>query len=251
MHLHGYDITAVPHAEGWTAYRRLLRDATVVVHSRFAAGLVRTGLGVEPVLVPYDPSPRFASPDRPDQWSAPLRLLFIGRLVPEKGADLAVDALARLHGERPHLDSRLTVIGDGPARPAVRDRARRLAVEDRVRFVGALAHDQVVRAMADHDILLVPSRPSPSGWIETFGLVAAEGVLSGMGVVASRSGGLPEAVGSAGALVEPDDPAALASGVKRLLDQASPASISATARARGRAGTGDQYDRVARELLGR
>lgn len=247
--LHGYDITEVPRGEGWAAYRRLLAGATVIVHSHFAAGQVRAGLGVEPVLVPYGPSPRFAPTRRLDHWSAPLRLLFVGRLVPEKGAELAVEALARLRRDRPRLDPHLTVIGEGPAGPAVRERARRLAVADQVRFSGVRTHGEVARAMAGHDVLLVPSRPSPSGWVEAFGLAAAEGVRSGLAVVASRTGGLPEAVAPAGVLVEPDDAAALAAGVEHLLDHRSPASISAAAGAMGPDGTGDHYDCVARTLL--
>jgi glycosyltransferase involved in cell wall biosynthesis len=246
--LHGYDITEVPHAEGWVTYRRLLAGATVIVHSRFAAGRVQTGLGVQPVLVPYDPAPAFAPVDRPDHWSAPLRLLFGGRLVPEKGADLAVEALARLRRDRPDLDPALTVVGRGPAEPAVRARARELAVEDRVRFAGALPHDEVARTMAEHDVLLVPSRSSSSGWVEAFGLVAAEGTRSGLGVVVTRSGGLPEAVGPSGVVVEPADGAALAAGVAELLDRSNPAVLSAAAPS-GRSRTGERYDRVARGLL--
>jgi len=71
--LHGFDLTAVPRAEGWAGYRRALGDATVVVHSRFAAELVAEGMGRPPTVVTYRPPPRSVA--RADAWPHPLRLL--------------------------------------------------------------------------------------------------------------------------------------------------------------------------------
>lgn len=249
--LHGFDLTEVPHRDGWDAYRRLRTGATVVVHSEFAAGLVRDGLGIEPERVPLAPAAVFRPTTRADHWVSPLRLLFVGRLVPQKGPTVAVEALARLHDWRPDLDARLTVIGDGPDSAAVRSTGARLGLTERLTLQGPAGRSEVAEAMADHDVLLVPSRPSASGWVEAFGLTAAEGVASGMGVVASRLGGLPEAVGGLGVLVDPDDADALAGGVVDLLAGATPAARAEAARRppNDPDRTAAAYDRLSRSLL--
>lgn len=249
--LHGFDLTEVPRRDLWGAYRRLRTGATVVVHSEFAAGLVRDGLGIEPERVPLAPAAVFRPAIRPDHWGSPLRLLFVGRLVPQKGPTVAVEALSRLHDRRPDLDARLTVIGDGPDSAAVRSTGARLGLTERITLQGPAGRSEVAEAMADHDVLLVPSRPSESGWVEAFGLTAAEGVASGMGVVASRLGGLPEAVGGLGVLVDPDDADALAGGVVDLLAGATPAARAAAAhRPPDDADrTAAAYDRLSRSLL--
>ncbi len=131
----GFDLTEVPATEGWSAYRRLLAGQRVVVHSRFAADQVRAGLGVEPTLVRSPVAPTFVPVERPRHWATPLALLFVGRLVPEKGADVAIEAVDLLDQRRSTLGAQLTIVGDGPERQALEDLARGRPVE----FTGALA----------------------------------------------------------------------------------------------------------------
>jgi glycosyltransferase involved in cell wall biosynthesis len=118
-------------------------------------------------------------------------LLFVGRLVSDKGVDILLEALAVLarRGLRPPL----TIVGEGPDRERLEDQSRSLELGTQVRFLGALVGDELVRVMNSHQILVVPSR-----YNEPFGIVALEGLACGCEVVASRGGGLSEAVGPCG-----------------------------------------------------
>jgi len=144
------------------------------------------------------------------------RLLCVGRLVPRKGVDTVIAALARIHG------AELLVVG-GPARedlavdPEVR-RLRRAArdagVADRVRFLGGVPSDAVPPLMADSDLVLT------GAWYEPFGITPVEAMSCGVPVVATDVGGHRDTVvaGSTGERVPPRDPATMAVAVQRLLD---------------------------------
>jgi glycogen synthase len=118
-------------------------------------------------------------------------LLFIGRLVSDKGADVLLDALGRLAGEG--LEPRLAVVGDGPERPRLEEQARRLGIAGRVDFLGTRVGRELVEILNRHRILVVPSR-----YAEPFGIVALEGIACGCLVAGSARGGLPEAIGPCG-----------------------------------------------------
>ena len=138
--------------------------------------------------------------------SGPTRVLAAGRASSEKGFDVLLDALAR-----PELaDLRCTLVGEGPARPDLERRAA--ALGDRVTLLPALPRRELFRLVQDHHVVAVPSRR------EGLGLFALECLALGRQVVASDVGGLPEVVRGAGdgALVPPDDPAALAQALASL-----------------------------------
>jgi glycogen(starch) synthase len=130
-------------------------------------------------------------------------LLFLGRLVSDKGVDVLLDALGLLagRGARPGL----TVVGDGPERPALEAQARRLGLGKQVRFLGNRHGEEVVRLLNAHRILVVPSR-----YDEPFGIVALEGIACGCLVIGSRGGGLKEAIGRCGSTFRNGDPGELA-----------------------------------------
>ncbi len=146
-------------------------------------------------------------------WEPPL-LLCMGRMVPEKGFDVAIEALARVHAQIP--EARLVITGDGPERTSLECRAEALGVADRTEFLGWVAADQLPNVLDRSTIMLVPSR----GGVELFGLVAAEAALAGRPVVAARTGGLSEVVldGRTGLLVPADDSDAMANAVTQLLE---------------------------------
>ena len=131
-------------------------------------------------------------------------LLFVGRLVSVKGVDVALKALSELDPTYT-----LTICGDGDERGALEALAGRLGIADRVTFRGWVSHDELSDIARQSSIQLVPSR------YEAFGIVALEAIATGCPVVASDTGGLPEAVGRCGVLVAPDDPEALAGGIER------------------------------------
>ncbi len=151
-------------------------------------------------------------------------LLFAGRLEPLKGADTLLGAVAKL-GEDPRFDDVVTLVigedsGDGAAAGGERRRLEAVAGDSgmaaRVRFLGAVEHEDLADYYALADICVVPSRT------ETFGLVALEAQALGTPVVASAVGGLTEIVedGTTGLLVADRDPDAFAWAIAMLLDDA-------------------------------
>lgn len=148
----------------------------------------------------------------------PPRLLCVGRLVAMKGFDVAIDALARLH-RAGHSTVRLTIAGDGPERMALEARVRNAGLDASVDFVGWRSPAEVRALMLDASLVVMPSRTTGMDYTEGLGIVALEAAEAGRAVVASRAGGLPEAVvdGVTGMLVEPDDDEALAAAVGALL----------------------------------
>lgn len=150
-------------------------------------------------------------------------LVFVGRLVSDKGADLLVEALGRLaaSGLRP----RLTLVGDGPERSGLETLARRLGVDGQIEMTGWRAGEELVEILNRHVILVVPSR-----YQEPFGVVALEGIACGCVVVGSSGGGLPEAIGPCGVTFPNGDVAALAEALRRLLeDRGAVAALAAQA----------------------
>jgi glycosyltransferase involved in cell wall biosynthesis len=137
-------------------------------------------------------------------------LVFVGRLVSDKGVDLLLAALGRL--ARRGIEPRLTVVGDGPEAPHLREEAERLGIASRVDFTGTRTGEDLVRLLNQHRILVVPSR-----YNEPFGIVALEGIACGCVVVGSEGGGLAEAMGGHGFTFPNGDVAALADLLARLL----------------------------------
>jgi glycosyltransferase involved in cell wall biosynthesis len=135
-------------------------------------------------------------------------LVFVGRLVSEKGIDLLLRALTR-------VDARLTIVGSGPEEHSLRDLATKLGLYEQVTFVGPKQANEVAEILNQHRILVVPSR-----YDEPFGVVALEGIACGCVVVGSRGGGLPEAIGPCGVTVTNGDVAALANALRKLLQSA-------------------------------
>lgn len=118
-------------------------------------------------------------------------LIFVGRLVSDKGVDLLIAALARLAEEG--LRPRLTVVGNGPEMRALRAQAASSGLAAQVEFTGLRTREELVRLLNGHRILVVPSR-----YNEPFGVVALEGIACGCAVVGSSGGGLREAIGPCG-----------------------------------------------------
>jgi glycosyltransferase involved in cell wall biosynthesis len=150
-------------------------------------------------------------------------LIFVGRLVSDKGADLLVHALKRLEGRG--LRPSLTIVGDGVERGALGALCASLCLGSAPDFVGWKTPAQTAKLLCRHKILVVPSR-----WQEPFGIVALEGIACGCAVVGSSGGGLPEAIGPCGALFPNGDAAALAEALHGLLsDSAQRESLAANA----------------------
>jgi len=157
----------------------------------------------------------------------PPTVLFLGRLSPQKGFDLGIEAYALLAKNHPRV--RLLIAGDGSDRAALSARCQELGIGHRVEFLGWVAPDAVPDVINRATVVALPSR-----W-EPFGLVALEAAALARPVVASRVDGLLETVvhGVTGLLVPPADVAAFASALATLLDDVERGTkMGLTARAR-------------------
>jgi glycosyltransferase involved in cell wall biosynthesis len=139
-----------------------------------------------------------------------LELVFLGRLLDDKGLDLLLETLAALRSEG--LRPRLTVVGSGPAEARLRAQSAQLALDEQVNFTGMKKGAELVALLNRHQLMVVPSRAH-----ETFGLVALEGIACGCVVVGAQSGGLPEAIGACGVTFPPGDGATLTQTIAGLL----------------------------------
>jgi glycosyltransferase involved in cell wall biosynthesis len=164
-------------------------------------------------------------------------LLFVGRPLPDKGLDTLIEAVKPML--RDH-DTSLLVVGaqndgtasnPGPGAEFVKCVKQALAADrlsHAVRWLGW--RDDVGRLMASADVLVHPTRH------EGFGLVLAEALATGLPVVASNVGGIPEVVaGTDSILVPPDDVAALQEAVQRVLNRTSEEAEAARQKGRARA----------------
>jgi glycogen(starch) synthase len=146
----------------------------------------------------------FQSPERPRD------LIFIGRLVSDKGVDVLIEALSILR--EAGIRTQLTVAGEGPERARLEKQISKLGLESRVEFIGKQSSSELAEILNRHRILVVPSR-----WPEPFGIVALEAIACGCVAVGSANGGLPEAIGPCGVTFPNGDPRALADVLAGLL----------------------------------
>ncbi len=185
---------------------------------RFVARFVTRNLGVSRAVA-ASVSPQcaiIANPYR-DDWFAvdptiarDRELVFLGRLVSDKGADILLNALARLKttGTTPTL----SIIGSGPDEAALRTQVENLGLTAQVSFLGKRTGPDLVRELNRHRIMVIPSR-----WSEPFGLIALEGLACGLVPLGSDDGGLVDAIGPCGPLFTRGDEADLAEKLRDLL----------------------------------
>jgi glycogen(starch) synthase len=197
------------------AVRRLLGSAAAVVtvSEYLKTGVARAmpELCSKLVLIPNSlPAPELPPARLPLH---PPVLLCLGRLVHEKGVDLALRAFAILRSRG--SPARLVIAGDGEERMNLEALSHALGLSAHVTFTGWVPPAAVAGLINEATMLIVPSR-----WDEAFGLVNLQAAQMGRPVVAARTGGIPEVVlhGLTGLLVEREDVTGLADAVGNLLD---------------------------------
>ena len=168
----------------------------------------------------------------------PSRLLYVGRISPEKGLHVLMDAFDALFAERPGLQ--LTLVGEEASPPpemlvrlAGDEKTRQLesfyagsylaalrarlspAAAEHVHFTGAVPYAQVAEQYRDADMFVFPS------YMEAFGMPLAEALASGLPAIGARTGGIVDIIddGVTGLLVESGDTAGLIGALRRLLDE--------------------------------
>jgi glycosyltransferase involved in cell wall biosynthesis len=141
-----------------------------------------------------------------------LDLVFLGRLVSEKGVNLLLEAVRELKDQQ--LFPTLTIIGTGPQACQLQELRDRLELEDQVNFSGVKQGRELVELLNRHKVLVVPST-----YAEPFGIVALEGIACGCVIVGSSGGGLTEAIGPCGVTFRNGDVRSLAQTLARILRQ--------------------------------
>lgn len=265
--LHGGDLLVLQHqihrsAVKWRAARALLASASVLVaNSEWTRGLCQAVLRELQLdttdgrvrRVPLGTDPEFFRPGVPaDQVReryglGPGRwILSVAGLVPHKGIDTVLRALALLDG--PESDVSYAVVGEGEGRRPIEALIRELALGERVRLLGGVPDADLPALYNLASVYVGASRRTPLS-VEGFGIALAEAASCGRPVVAGRSGGIPEAVkdGVTGILVDAEKPGEVAEAIRRLLRDPALAERLGAA---GRKAIVDYYnwERVAADL---
>jgi glycosyltransferase involved in cell wall biosynthesis len=153
----------------------------------------------------------------PQDLVIPPTFIFLGRLVGTKGVDILIGAAHKL--KQQGCIFRVRIIGDGPDREILQQKAAIGGLSGCMEFLGYLPDRQVQEALAGAVAVVMPSLAG-----EVFGLVAAENMLRGRLVIASDIGALREVVGEAGLLFPPGDEIALMQCMQQVLEDASRAA---------------------------
>jgi teichuronic acid biosynthesis glycosyltransferase TuaC len=222
---HGSDVALLERLPFGAAFaRHLARSGASLV---FASADLRTrfarlcGWPIEALSAAVEPAPfdetlfrRRTAAERADvreRLAGGRRLVLgVGRLVPVKGFEVLVRAVARLPRPRP----RLVLLGDGPEGPALLARAARAGVD--LHLPGSVPRAAVADWMAAANLYVQPSVPLPSGRAEGMPVAVREALAIGVPVIASAVGGLPE-FGPLLTLVPPGEPAALSRAIAAFL----------------------------------
>src|SRR5262249_29118751 len=157
--------------------------------------------GVDPEAF-HPAAPGSKSPDRA------LTVGYVGRMLPGKGLNVLVEALSKLKDE----NWRLSLVGDGPECGITRQRLRECDLADRAVFTGSIAYEDVPELFRRLDILVMPTQTT-SRIREQFGRVLVEAMASGVAVIGSTCGAIPEVIDNAGIVFAEGDAGELASGL--------------------------------------
>jgi len=217
---HGYDFSTLPRQEGKGMYEKLFQTAdAVTVNSQFTRQEVEK-LGCPPGLIDLlrvglDPG-RFRFKERSRKPEEPFRVLTVGRLVPIKGHAYVIQAVGRLKEQGTGIC--LDIVGDGPEKDALSNLIRELKLEDAVVLHGSQTGPGIEQLL-DRAHLFVLGSVNIEGDQEGQGLALQEAQATGLPVIATNHGALPEglAAGDSGFLVPEGDAGCLAERINYLV----------------------------------
>ena len=226
---HGSDIT-VGYRPGKRMYGSLWRNGDrFTANSRFTAErMIADGCPQDRISMwPMGASEAFFQPCRRPE-TRELHLVGVGRLVPVKGWDIAIQALA-LTPSHCHLN----IVGGGAEQAGLEALATKLGVQARVHFHGPQPRQAVVGMMQRCHVFLLPGRVAADGSTEAQGVVIAEAQAAGLPAIVGNLGGMPDSIvdGSTGFLTRPGDASDIAAKIMRIdADRGELAAMSHRAR---------------------
>lgn len=223
IHCHGTDVLSLPFRD--KVYREhllaLAKDANVfyLSNTQFLKDhMVTLGLPEEKIFISQNAvSPGFVQPQDVKcrdlvSEEATFRILSVGRLIRWKGHRYLIEAIA-LYQKQNRRPVELTIVGEGDERNHLTQLVEDLGLQGQVEFKGLMSHEDVARQMAEHDLFIQPSIVDPdTRQCESFGMTVLEAIASGLPVIVTETGGMPELLGGASdwaKVVPPADPTAL------------------------------------------
>lgn len=207
---------STPTRRGVWAKKLLLRRAKqITATSRFLADATANFApkGKEIHVIPFGIDCNMFKREHQDTEDKTIHIGFIKHLTPKYGPDYLIKAMPMILKECPQVD--LTMVGHGRMENYLKSLSVNLGIQKHVRFTGYIQYSQVPRVLAGIDVFVMPSVEDS----ETFGVAAIEAQAMEIPVVASKVGGVPEAVldGETGLLVEPKNIEDLASAIIKLI----------------------------------
>jgi len=201
-------------------------DAALARSEAAATVLRRRGFGGRVRVIPHGVDTQTFSPAVPPAGGDPV-VGFVGALTVQKGVATLLEALARLG---PGV--RCVIVGDGPERGRLETLARKLGIGRKVEFAGALPHARIPAVLRGMSVFVLPAQTVP-GCQERFGRVLAEAMATGLPVVGTDSGEIPNVIGDAGLVVPERDAEALARALGEIVaDREKARALGARARHR-------------------
>ena len=181
-------------------------------------------------------------------------ILFVGRLIDWKGVNILVSSMKKVRDTV--RNARLVIVGDGPERKSLADRVKELGLEDSVTFTGQVSGMELKDYYSRASVFVLPSI-TVNNQTEGLGVVLLEAMASGVPVIGSNTGGIPDIIedGVNGLLVQPGDPKALADAIIRifedrdLADRFREAGIKTVSERFSWDRIGDQFTMVYQEVL--
>ncbi|MGB3553061.1 MAG: glycosyltransferase [Jannaschia sp.] len=217
---HGRDVSVEYRRNRLAKYKGLFADGDLhlTVNAPFADCLVAGGAPRDRVETHHLGVPVARYPFSPTAPGAPLRLVTVARLVPKKGLNFAIAALKRLRDTQPEIDWSFDIGGEGPIEQDLRDQVAEAGLDDRIRFLGALSHEDSLALIAGAHALVLPSVTAGDGDQEGIPVTLMEAMALGTVVCTTRHSGIPELVthGVSGLLSEERDVDGLCANIAAL-----------------------------------
>ncbi len=161
-------------------------------------------------IIHYGVDPKFV-PDKTKRDPNVVKILSLSRLVPRKGLPTFIEALG-IVAKKARFPFKVTIGSEGPLKEELRKRAKDLGIENKIEFPGFIEDSQKVALCQSHNIFVLPSLH------EGFPIVSLEAMATGMAIVATNVGGIPDEVTDNGILVPKENPEKLAKALVKLIN---------------------------------
>ena len=218
---YGNDLGKYINEKGKDAYKRLFNrgDLFLVLSDEMRRRLIEYGCPKKRILVHHlgiKPN-LFEFKYNGHNFSAPLRLLTVARLVEKKGLEYSIKAFKQVY--KKGKDITYIIVGDGPLRKQLEMLVEKLGISQKVIFVGPLAQGEIINAFKSAHIFILASITANDGDLEGTPTVLLEAMCSGLPVISTLHAGIPEQVinGKSGFLVPERDISALAERLEYLI----------------------------------